>query len=551
MIAPGRLARLAAGDFAERSRTYAFVVTLLVMVWATNVFIPPLDSNYTTVSIHGHRGVYNSHWLGAQLAVLLNSFFGLIGFYLVKSAVDRDRKTGVGQLLAAAPLSRAGYMLSKWLSNFLVLASMLAVVAVCTALLQVVRGEDTAVNPLALLAPLVLLTLPLFALVAAIAVLFEALPLLRGGLGNIAYFFLWAFGGLMTSIEGRGPLEPRNDVMGIGVITPSMVRAAQRAFPAENITGEQMNVGLNIGRRGDAPLVLYPFDGIEWTPEIVLGRVAWFAVAIAIAAVAAACFDRFGGESASAGARAGLGGMARRVWFGAGAKGDAPGAPTAAAAAAPPMFDPRRLAAVPPAWRFDLFALVRAELLVAFKGYPRIWFLGAIGLAIASLAAPLEGVKQGVAPMLAIWPMLLWSALGIREARHGTSDLLFSSPRPLSRQLPATWLSGVAVGLLTGGAYGLRLLLSGDPLGAATWLAGIAFVPALALACGVLTGNARLFEGLYMAFWYVAALNHVPEMDYTGAMAAKTGPVVAAMFAALTAALLAVAWAARKRQLST
>jgi hypothetical protein len=160
-------------------------------------------------------------------------------------------------------------------------------------------------------------------------------------------------------------------------------------------------------------------------------------------------------------------------------------------------------------------------------------------------------VKQGIAPALAIWPMLLWSALGTRESRNGTSDLLFSSPRPLSRQLPATWLSGVAIGAATGGTYALRLLMSGDPIGAATWFAGIAFVPALALACGVLTGNSRLFEGLYMAFWYVAALNHVPQMDYTGAMASTTGPGVAAAFAGVTVGLLAVAWAARKRQLTT
>jgi len=503
------------------------------------------------VDILGHRGVYNSHWLGAQLAVLLNTFFGLIGFYLVKSSVDRDRRTGVGQLLAASPLSRAGYTLSKWLSNFLVLASMVAVVAVCTALLQVVRGEDLAVNPIALLTPLVLLTLPFFALVAAVAVLFEVLPLLRGGLGNIAYFFLWAFGGLMGSLAVGGRLEVRNDAMGIGMITPSMVTAAARAFPAEKITGDHMSIGISIGGKGPTPLVLYPYDGIHWTSEMVLGRFAWFVAALALAALAALAFDRFAGEGAGAAARR----VARRVWFGSGAKRgaavvDGDVSAVATANAPPPVFDPRRLAAVPPVWRFDVFALVRAELTVALKGYPKIWFLGALGLAIASLAAPLAAVKTGIAPALAIWPMLLWSALGTRESRNGTADLLFSSPRPLSRQLPATWLSGVAIGAATGGAYALRLLVSGNPIGAATWLAGIAFVPALALACGVLTGNSRLFEGLYMALWYVAALNHVPAIDYTGAMATKTGPGVAVAFAGVTAGLLAVAWAARRRQLS-
>ena len=213
-------------------------------------------------------------------------------------------------------------------------------------------------------------------------------------------------------------------------------------------------------------------------------------------------------------------------------------------------FDPARLATAPPRRRFDLPTLVRAEVVLALKGYPRLWFLVALGLAVAALLAPLPAVKQGIAPVLAIWPMLLWSALGTRERRAGTAELLFSAPRPLTRQLSATWLAGAVIGFAVGGAFGLRLVLAGDAAGAVTWLAGVAFVPAFALACGVLTGNSRLFEGLYMALWYVAALNHVPALDFTGAMAAQTGPGVAAAYALATLALLAVAWAARREQLA-
>jgi len=129
-----------------------------------------------------------------------------------------------------------------------------------------------------------------------------------------------------------------------------------------------MSIGIRIGSKGDAPLVLYPYDGIHWTPEMVLGRFAWFAAALALAALTALAFDRFAGEGAGAGARR----VARRVWFGSGAKrtaaavdGDATAVATANAP--PTVFDPRRLAAVPPVWRFDVFALVRAELEVVVQ----------------------------------------------------------------------------------------------------------------------------------------------------------------------------------------
>jgi len=554
LTSPGRLTRLASLDFAERTRTYSFLVTLLVMVWATNVFIPAAGSNYSTVNIDGHRGFYNSHWLGLQLALLVNTFFGLIGFYLVKNAVDRDRRTGVGELLAASPLSRFDYTLSKWLSNFFVLASMLAVVAVCTALLQLVRGEDRAIDPIALLTPLVLVVLPFFALVAAVAVLFEVLPIARGGLGNVAYFFLWTFGGIAGAIGGSR-LVARNEPMGIGVITPQLIAATSRAFPNESITGKRMSLGIHVGGTGAEPIVPFHFHGMEWTLETVMWRVGWLLVALLIAAAAAVPFDRFAGEGYSI--RGALGMRPKANPAEGATNADALASITSAA---PTTFDPSRLAATQPVLRFDLLALVRAELTIAFKGHPKLWFVGAIGLAIASLVAPLPGVKAGVAPMLAIWPMLLWSALGTRESRAGTSDLLFSAPRPLSRQLPATWLAGVAIALATSALFGVRLLLAGDFAGVTTCLVGVAFVPAFALACGVLTGNSRLFEGLYLGLWYVGALNHVPALDFTGASAATTasaasspsgGLHAAALYAALTAVFLAAAWAARKRQLST
>jgi hypothetical protein len=543
VIAPGRLARLVAGDFAERTRTYAFLVTLGLTVWAATVFVPTPGAGYSTVDIHGHRGAYNSAWIGAQLTLLVNAFLGLAGFYLVKSAIDRDRRTRVGQLLAATPLSRVGYTLAKALSNLAVLASMVGVVVVCSVALQWVRGEDARIDMVALALPHVLITLPFLALVAAMAVLFEALPVLRGGIGNVAWFFVWSFG--LAAISGvRRAHESFGDPMGMGTVVPGMVSAARRAFPAENITGEHLSIGIQIGGNQGRPLVPFAYDGIDWTPELVGWRLLWFGVALAIAAAAALPFDRFANEGLGAGSprRGRAKGTSDPVEGGV--------APPANSPAADAPFDFARLAGDAPRRRFDLATLARAEIVVALKGFPRAWYLVALGLMIAALAAPLEAVKIGIGPALAIWPMLIWSALGARELRHGTSDLFLSAPRPLSRQLSATWLGGVTIGVALSGTCALRLALAGDAAGAITCLVGIAFVPALALACGVLTGNSRLFEALYFFLWYAAALNHVPTLDFTGAMAARTGLGVAAGYALATAALLAVAWTARRHQLA-
>ena len=43
------------------------------------------------------------------------------------------------------------------------------------------------------------------------------------------------------------------------------------------------------------------------------------------------------------------------------------------------------------------------------------WYAVALGLFIAGLAADLKSVREVVLPLTWVWPMLLWSAMGVRE----------------------------------------------------------------------------------------------------------------------------------------
>ncbi|MFI5372905.1 MAG: hypothetical protein ACHQ52_15225, partial [Candidatus Eisenbacteria bacterium] len=147
-----------------------------------------------------------------------------------------------------------------------------------------------------------------------------------------------------------------------------------------------------------------------------------------------------------------------------------------------------------------------------------------------------------------VWPVLVWSALGTREARFGTAPLFASSPRPLDRQLPAQWLAGVCVAVLFTAALGLRLFAAGEWAAGAAWLGGVLFVPAFALASGTLTGNPRLFEAVYLCMWYGGVLNRVPAIDPSGGSVPANGWGTALGFAAATVGMLIVARIARARR---
>lgn len=202
-------------------------------------YVPPADANYLTLNLDGHRGVYNSAWIGAMVAIAASLTLSLAGFYLVKETIKRDEETGVGQILAATPLGKPVYTVGKALSNFAVLAVMVGVLAIVAGVMQLIRGEESHINFWKLLAPFLFIGLPTMALVAALAVLFETISGLSKGFGNIVYFFLWVGVLISTMImytpahgEGLTGVVLMHDPLGIIIPLLSVTTAAKAVFPA-------------------------------------------------------------------------------------------------------------------------------------------------------------------------------------------------------------------------------------------------------------------------------------------------------------------------------
>ena len=166
------LYHLMRADFLERVRRYSFLVTLAATVWLGYL----VGIGKLGLWVGNIRGTFNSAWIGTVIALVVNSFLSLAGFYIVKNAVDRDRQTGVGQILATTRLSKPLYTLGKALSNLAVLGAMLGVLFVAAIVIQLVAGEDRHVDLVQIALPFLLLALPMMALVAAAAVLFETIP---------------------------------------------------------------------------------------------------------------------------------------------------------------------------------------------------------------------------------------------------------------------------------------------------------------------------------------------------------------------------------------
>jgi hypothetical protein len=527
------LYHLVHADYLERMRRSSFVITLAVTLWLGVLLIPPLDAGYVAGVLPHEgrtdgnwclRGFYNSAWVGTMVALLASLLLSLPGFFLVKGTVERDRRTGVGEILATTPLRKPCYTLGKWLGNLALLATMVGALVAAALAMQIIRGEVLRVELWVLLSPFLLIALPVMAVVAALAVLFDTIPWLRGGVGNVAVFALWTAAMVGSSQVG---------LFGMNVVVSQVNAAARAAYPDHPIWS---SVGIN--PKEDVVQILH-WEGVRWTAWLLLQRLSWVGLALGLALVAALPFDRFDParrrrrslpKPAQHG-RAGLmdadlsshsSGVARVfVSF--------LGTPTAAS-------------------RVRFWPLLLGELRLAWKAMPWWWYVAAVGLAGVALTCPLDASRQYLLPLAWFWPLLIWSAMGIRETRHGTGEMVFSTAYPLRCGFPALWLAGVNVSLLTGMGTGLRLALAHEWSGLLAWAVGALFIPSLALALGTWSGSSKPFEALYTVLWYVGPMNGLAVLDFMGALPESTAAGAHWTFLGATVVLVVLAALGRWRQ---
>jgi hypothetical protein len=263
------LYHLARADFFERVRRYSFLLTMGISLYLGYA----AATGQLTMSVNQSRGIFNSAWIGGLMALVSTTFLSLAGFYVVKNTIERDRSTRVGEILASTPMSKMLYVTGKAISNFVVLAAMVVILPISGIMMQFWHGEDSHVELWKLLGPFLLIALPTMAVVAAVAVVFETIPWLRGGFGNVLYFFVWS-AALVVPIAGAENGRNRFfDWAGLSVIWGSL-RAAAKGPVNQN----SFSLSLDYGSAPKA-LSTFKWDGVQWTASLVFARLFWVAVA--------------------------------------------------------------------------------------------------------------------------------------------------------------------------------------------------------------------------------------------------------------------------------
>jgi hypothetical protein len=475
------VAAVAAADFRDRSRRPAFLVTALGAIALGYVAIPPASATYAMVKVGSFRGMYDSAYIGMMLAMIGSLWLPLFGFYVVRSSIARDISTGVGETLAASPLRTPMYLLGKYLSNLMVLAAMAAALALIAPVMQLLRGESTGLDMTALWLPIVLFCLPVLTVAAAAAVVFETIPLLRGGAGNILWFFIY----------------PSMFLAGIPLIYGTITAGFQADLAAQH---PGMDDAISIGLTAEpGALGQFTWSGMDVGPTLVAASVGLIAASTLVAVIPSFWFTRFDPSRLQTSL----------------SKTSTQQPSATPEPSATPTFS-RTVRGLSPAERGHAFlGLLIGEVRIHLGSVSRWWWLTLAIVTVAALAVPADRV--GTALLFAwLLPVLLWSRLGTLTYEQGVDPLVECGVSPRSR-LIAEWGAGVLIAAVAGVGPLVKMLLALDLTGVTAWVAGAALIPALALLIGSIGRSARVFQAVYLVIWY-AVLNGVAAVDVMGVL---------------------------------
>lgn len=494
--------QVALADYRERTRRYPFMVAFLFCAWLSST----IYTDKTQVTLGDNFGYFNSAWSTAVTAVLANMLLSLMGFFLVKNTIERDEQTRVGTQLATTSLASRDYLFGKCLSNFMYLMSLGLVFMVSVPFLQHHRGLQYPIEPLTIVSEFLLLVAPLAAFIGALAVLWESVPLLKRGLGNVLYVVVW----MTVLLNSAGRESSPTDLFGF----VEFMRSTHVAEVAQGLKPTR-NFELNIGHMESNHVGRFLWSGFSWNTSTVVWRIEWFIVATIICLVALYWFRRFDPDYTRSFVESRWKSMRPRF-----RRKQADPGPAREnkwiEAVFPQRFRDRYSQGERYSEQFQFVGLLLAELRLMLRGVPKPVYALVALINFISLVAP-RSQNMNLLPLLWLLPVLLWSQMGTREQRNNTASLLFSAPHSFLRQLPALWCAGVLVSLASAIGMVLRAILIGDHHLLASCISGVVFIPSLALACGVWSNTPRLFEALYVGFWYLA-LNGAPFADYMGLM---------------------------------
>ncbi|WP_146610891.1 hypothetical protein [Pedobacter cryoconitis] len=480
-------------DYLQRTRSYSFLITLVFTVYMAYLFVPLHSASYTTLNVPGFKGAYNSAWAGYVSAIMTTVMLSMYGFLLVNSGIKKDIDTEVGLIIACTPISDFSYLLSKMLSNLMVLLTIVCCTFVVSIIMFFMRGSGYAFVLANFVVPYLILAVPAMFLVASLAVLAEVFLGKKNVLQFLIYFML--FGITMAAINSRGAnnLMTLIDPFGLKTITSSIAHEISSQFHTDI-----QNPSFGFIFSGQKPFKVFIYEGIHWQLPFLISRLLWVGVSILLVYFSSFFFHRFDFKQTA---------VSKKPV----AEVRQTNGPNLAAAGINRSLMP------PVVTDYSIFPFVKTELLLLIRKGNKWFWLVNIGLWLAMCFAPLAIAHAYLLPVLWFLQVTRWSDLATKEKTNRLHYFTFAAYRPLFRILPAQILSGVILAIAMALPLLLRYAIAADLYSIVNLINGAVLVIVLAVAIGIITGGKKLYEIIFFMLTY-AVINKLSFADYLGSM---------------------------------
>lgn len=473
-------------DYLQRTRSYAFLITLCSSLAIAYSFIPAPGANYSTIRIGDYQGFYNASWIGYVTALMTSLFLSLAGFYLVNGTIKDDINSKIGQIIATTRISNFGYLISKTISNFLVLSTIALIIFIMSIILFFLYNTGFSFEILQFIIPYTIITIPSLFFISAIAVIFEVLLGQKSILQNILFFFLFL---LLVIHEPADTKDFYTDAFGTKIVTFQMEENVKEIAQDEDV--KNITIGFILGNISETKQ--FTFNGINFPIKFVLSRIGWAMLGILILGFVSLFFHRFKVKER-------LESKKKKALLKTSIAND---------------IDISKLPKI--SFSFKIMPLLKTEFLLLIRsGHKWLWILNIVGM-LALCFAPLSVAHQMVLPILWFLQVGRWSSLVTKERFFNTHFFTFASYQPIKRLLLSQILSGVLFAFLLASPLLLRYIILLDFMHTASILLGGVFIISFATLTGILTKGKKLFEILFFMITY-ANINLIPFTDYFGGM---------------------------------
>lgn len=425
---------------ARYRRSWGIWILLLIAPIGARLFIPRGDGTTIVISVADRLPVMTSGVIGVCLGVVVSTLMLPAAYIYLRANTTRRQPWQVEEV---SPASRVAIAFGRYAADVAVLFGALAALNLAGLFLGWLILPGGTLAPLELSLALWVIAAPALMGVAAIRTLFEAVPLLRGALGDLAYFVIWIMTLAAPSIERTEVSFAANMADPVGFVRP-LIYGSGLVDPGFAIGGAEVKPGR------------LPIDAMAGllSPGYLPSRLAWSGIALAVVFCAGLIYRPHRVRN-----RPSLGERANRLLR--------QPAPPAADPGAPPAGRARHQAAALVAAEFLLIGAGRPFKLLAALTAAAGLVTNATPVALLLLVFALTAhagrtESAGLRALTVATPTSSWSRRAAFVVAGAGWSTLIALPQALAAVAPLQLLTATALGGLAAGAAILLAAISGS-----------------------------------------------------------------------------------------